>query len=309
MIDLKGINPIIPAPFTASGALDEDSLRNFIQVAGAGGVHGLTLFGIAGEYYKLSDAEKQRMAAITIDACKTAGVPAIVSVTAHATEVAMREAQAWQAAGADALMLLPPFFLGPPSAGIFNHIHAVGSAVSIPVMIQYAPAQTGVSIAPDVLQRLSNEVETLQYFKIESKPPGPYISDLIARTDGRAKIFVGNAGFQMIETMDRGAIGVMPGASMFDLYLEVYNAYMAGDRVEAFRVHDLILRMLNHIRQNVEQIIAYEKRIMARRGIIATDVCRQPTFTKDDVFDALFDEIYAYVSPHFSANPKVMRDA
>lgn len=296
-IALKGICPIAAMPFTTSGAIDYDSLRNLIWSLKS--CHALTLFGIAGEFYKLSDAERLETAACFITETRAAGIPSIVSVTNHATDLAVQEAQRWQELGADTLMLLPPFFLKPSAAAIEAHIRAVASAVSIPVMLQYAPEQTGVTIAPGVMQRLSEEFDTLEYFKIECRPPGPYITDLHTRTSGRAQIFVGNAGFQMIEAFDRSAIGVMPGASMFDLYLRVYDAYQLGNRQEAFRVHDVILRILNHIRQDVEMIIAYEKRILYRRGIIATDVCRTPGYLADTYYDRVFDELYEYVSDYF----------
>lgn len=299
MQELKGICPIIAAPFTADGDVDYDSLHNLLRVLAEGGCHGLTLFGIAGEYYKLTDKERQAMVSITVDKSKELGVPSIISVTHHATEAAVKEAKAYQDAGADALMLLPPFFLKPSADQIYNHIKAVGKAVNIPVIVQYAPEQTGVTIAPAVLQQLGSEVETLQYFKIECKPPGAYITSLYEGTNRQAKIFVGNAGYQMIETFDRGALGVMPGCSMFDVYLKVYDALQAGDREAAYHVHSPILRMLNHIRQNVEMIITYEKRILLRRGIIATDYCRHPAFQPDPYYDRVFDECYEHLSTFF----------
>jgi len=297
MIELKGVCPIAAMPFDLNGAIDYDSFRNFIRVMRP--CHALTLFGIAGEFYKLSDREKVEIAEVFLVETKAMGIPSIVSVTSHATDLAVQEAQRWQEMGADTLMLLPPFFLKPAAAAIEQHIRAVAAAVHIPIMLQYAPEQTGVTIAPAVMQRLNEDFETLTYFKIESRPPGPYISDLVHRTNGRAKIFVGNAGFQMIEAFDRGAIGVMPGASMFDLYLKVYEQYHVGDRVAALQTHDVILRMINHIRQDVEMIIAYEKRILQRRGIIATDVCRTPGYMPDSYYDRLFDELYEYTSAFF----------
>lgn len=299
MTELKGICPIIATPFTPSSEVDFESLRELLRTLIAGGCHGLTLFGIAGEYYKLNDSEKQKMVEIVVGECRAGGVPSIISVTSHATELAVQEAMAFQDAGADSLMLLPPFFLKPPANTIYEHIKSVGEAVDIPVMVQYAPEQTGVTIAPQVFLQLSQEVETIQYYKIENKPPGAYISSLYEGTQGRARIFVGNAGYQMIETFDRGAIGVMPGCSMYDLYLAVYEAYQADERTVAYDIHTEILRMLNHIRQNVEMIISYEKEILYRRGIIASATCRRPTFTRDTTFERLFDEVYERISPYF----------
>ena len=86
---------------------------------------------------------------------------------------------------------------------------------------------------------------------------------------------------------------------MFDLYLKIYELYLSGDRAGAMELHgSVLLPFLNHIRQNVEMIIAYEKRIMMRRGMIATDYCRHPGFTTDPVFDSIFDEFYEKTLPY-----------
>ena len=96
----------------------------------------------------------------------------------------------------------------------------------------------------------------------------------------------------MIETFDRGAVGAMPGASMAKIYIEVYQAYINGNRKKAVDVHSKLLPILNHIRQNVEMIIHFEKCILARRGIIASSYCRHPGFASDDEMDRLFEMYY-----------------
>ena len=63
--------------------------------------------------------------------------------------------------------------------------------------------------------------------------------------------------------------------------------------------HNKLLPMLNHIRQNVEQIISFEKRILQRKGIIKTDYCRKPSYNTDEYFDKLFDEFYAEMSQRY----------
>lgn len=300
MTEIKGICPIIATPFTETGAVDYDSFRNLVAVLVRGGCPGVTLFGIAGEYYKLSEEEGMRLVRITVEECKKHGARSIVSVTQHATELAVQRAQQYQEEGADCLMLLPPFFLKPGGPAIYEHMKAVGQAVNIPVMAQYAPEQTGVAIQPDVFARLYAEVPNICYYKVECKPAGGYISSLLNATENQVGVFVGNAGYQFIECFDRGAIGAMPGCSMFDIYQQMYQEYTRGDRAAAELTHARhILPILNHIRQNVEMIIAYEKRILKRRGIIQSDYCRQPSFKGDMYYDKLFDEHYERIAPCF----------
>lgn len=84
------------------------------------------------------------------------------------------------------------------------------------------------------------------------------------------------------------------------MYLRIYDSYLAGDRAEAMKIHgQVLLPMLNHIRQNVEMIISYERKIIQRRGMIANDYCRLPTFTADSEYDSLFDEFYELTKPYF----------
>ena len=297
----RGIFPIAPATFTASGAFDYESYRSAVEAMLDGGCPGVTLFGIAGEYYKLSYEEECRLLDMTVEICRSRGKLCIISNTRHATEVAVDWARAIEQAGADCMMILPPFFLKPAAAALCGHMVEVARAVKLPVMIQYAPEQTGVPIDPAVLAQLREEAPNIAMYKIECKPPGGYISRLLKLTGGEIDVYVGNAGFQMIEGFDRGAVGVMPGPSMFDVYVQIFDHYHAGRRQEACRLHDVLVAMLNHIRQNVEMIIRFEKKILHRRGLIASDYCRRPSFEVDEVSQRVFDELYQTLAAHFVA--------
>lgn len=297
---IRGICPIVAAPFAADESVDYDSLRNLVATLAKGGCHALTLFGIAGEYYKLSEAEQREMMRVVIDESHRHGVPVIVSDTRHSTANAIEFAKEIQTAGTDCMMILPSFFLKPGADLIYQHALAVAQSVpDLPVMMQYAPEQTGVAIAPNVFAKLTKEAPNVIYYKIECKPAGKYISSLLELLGDRVRVFAGNAGYQMLETFDRGAVGAMPGCSMFDLYLDIYDKYFKGDRAGAIEAHNFILPILNHIRQNVEEIIYFEKKILRKRGIIATDVCRRPAFSADDEFERLFEEYYALTAPRF----------
>ena len=298
MLELKGIFPIVATPFTADGQIDWQGYDRLIRTLVRGGCHALTLFGIAGEYYKLADSERWQMAERLIALCREEGVPSIISVTDHATEVAVQTAKRFEKMGADSLMLLPPFFLKPGAAGIEHHIREVGQSVSIPIMVQYAPEQTGVAIAPEILGQIANDLPTVQDFKIESKPAGHYISRLLDLTGGKVRIHVGNAGYNMIEMFGRGAVGAMPGCSMFDLYLKVDQALMDDKLDDAIGLHNQLLSVLNHIRQNVEMIIRFEKHILMRRGVIQSDYCRLPSYDVDAHDERLFETLWQRIQPY-----------
>ena len=299
-MEIKGICPIAPAVFRPDGEFDYGGYRSCCQVMLRGGSHSLALFGIAGEYYKLDRDEEERLMDLTVDVCRSANAPLVISNTRHSTEVAVKWAKRIESAGADCMMVLPPFFLKPGGAELTRHIEALCDAVSIPVMLQYAPEQTGVAITPDALAGMACRHGNLRYFKIECKPPGAYISKLIELLDGKAGIFIGNAGFQMIEGFKRGAIGVMPGPSMFDVYRKIYDAIQCDDLKAAMAIHEKLNAILNHIRQDVEMIIHFEKKILKRRGLIASDYCRSPKYRCDKLNDELFDILFQEMKIHFN---------
>jgi 4-hydroxy-tetrahydrodipicolinate synthase len=88
---------------------------------------------------------------------------------------------------------------------------------------------------------------------------------------------------------------------MFDVYRRIVDRWNAGDKDAAFDIHSRLLPVLNHIRQNVEQIIRFEKRILVRRGVLKSEYCREPSFKSDRVFDIIFDRLYAGLEREFSA--------
>lgn len=147
-------------------------------------------------------------------------------------------------------------------------------------------------MATETFVDLSETVDTLRYFKIESRPPGPDISGITEVASDRVGVLVGYAGLQMIEALDRGAVGVIPGASISDHYLKVWDRYQAGDREGARKKYAELLPLINHLVQDIEGFIHYEKRMLAAKGLIDSTRAREPAFTPDWHFDRLFEEFF-----------------
>lgn len=290
--ELRGVYPVVATPFQEDGTVDHEGIERIIEAQVERGIHGVVLFGIAAEFYKLGDDERRQIVTTARDVLAGTETDLVVSVTDHATYRAERFAQFAETNGADALMLLPPYFLGPSSEDLQRHICRVGEAVKIPVMVQYAPEQTGVAMTPETFVDLSQAVDTLRYFKIESRPPGPDISGITEAAPDRVGVLVGYAGLQMLEALDRGAVGVIPGASISEHYLEVWERYEAGDREGAREKHAELLPLITHVVQDIEGFIHYEKHMLAAKGLIDKTVAREPAFTPDEHFDRLFEEYF-----------------
>jgi len=141
-------------------------------------------------------------------------------------------------------MVLPPHIRLSSSADVLDHISAVAEATSVSLGVQYAPEEGGVALSPGELADLSRTVDTVEFFKVGAKPPGRYVTSLLEETDDEATVLVGNAGFEMINALDRGAAGVMPASAMYDVYLTIYEHYRHGNREEAIDIHSDLLQML-----------------------------------------------------------------
>jgi dihydrodipicolinate synthase/N-acetylneuraminate lyase len=279
--DLRGCYPILATPFGPDGEIDGASVIRLVQHLREAGLPGFTMFGLASEFYKLTDADRELLVDLAFETRAT-GQAAIVSVTAHSWEVATKQARRAEATGADALMLLPPFFLGPSEADLRRHVLEVSGAVSLPVMVQYAPAQTGVRVTADFFVQLNEEAPNVRYVKVESVPPGPMISAITDGSGGAVRCLVGYGGLQLLDALSRGAVGVQPASGVADYYLHILRAFDERDLDGAYALHADLLPLISLLMQGIEPLNRMEKVILKRRGIIAYDYCRAVSYEPDE---------------------------
>lgn len=246
------------------------------------------MFGLASEFYKLSDADRETLIEAAFDA-RAPDQTAIVSVTAHSHEVAVKQARRAEEAGAGALMLLPPFFLGPSEADVRRHVLEVAEATSLPVMVQYAPAQTGVKMSPESFLELNRRAPNVCYVKVESVPPGPLISAITEGSSGDIKCLIGSGGLQLVDGLRRGVVGVQPASGVADYYPHILRAFDEGDLETAYALHADLLPLVTLLMQAIEPLNRLEKIILQKRGIIAHDFCRAASFEPDDLMLAELD--------------------
>ncbi len=301
MKQLQGILPILAVPFTEDGALDTESFQSLVAHLCQTGASGAMLFGLASEFYKLTDAERETLSALFLAQTRThAHFAGIISITHHSWEVAVLRARQAQEDGADALTIFPPFFLGPTEEAIVTHIERVLAAVTIPVLIQYSPAQTNIRISTSTFARLAERYPYLCAIKVETQPPGRFITALDEASQGHLPAFIGYAGVQMPDALERGAAGIQPGCSFTEIYVDLYRRFQTGDVEGMKHLHTRLLPYIGYWMQQVELIIQVEKVVLARRGILRTPYCRSPHYALDSkerlFIDQFLDEFHAFFS-------------
>jgi 2-keto-3-deoxy-L-arabinonate dehydratase len=279
MKQFRGIFPIVNTTFHDDGRIDLESQRRLVRFLIDSGAHGLGLFGNASEGYALGEDERRQLLKVIVE--ENAGAVPLISSSGHTgTDVAVALSREAEAAGANALMVLPPYYMKPDAEGIYHYFREISNAVGIPIMVQDAPLMTQVPMGPDLLARMGREIEQVKLVKVEAPPTSPKVSKLRALAGDSLVLFGGLNGHFLLEELARGAVGTMPGCDMTDAFVAVWDAWTAGDQAAA---RDRFRRMLPLIRYELQPGygVAVMKQNLFDAGIIASPRVRHPTRTLD----------------------------
>ncbi|MGW7533231.1 dihydrodipicolinate synthase family protein [Amycolatopsis sp. NPDC054798] len=295
MTPIRGVSPVLEVPFADDGEIDVSGFRRVVRHVLGTGVGSVMFPGFASEFYKLEERERHLLTEVLLaETAPRADVLAIVAVQDHATRIAVRRAAEVVAAGADLINLLPPHYLRPSRRALIAHIREVLDAVApTPVVLQYAPAETGTSLDADVLREIAAKHANLQLVKVESSPPGPFIAELAAGVPPIPAV-EGYAGVQLPDAIRRGAVGTQPGCSFTEIYVEIWRRFENGDEAGGDELHRRLLPYISYWMLDTERIIAAEKLISVRRGLFASSYCRAPAHRLDTeeirMIDRFLDE-------------------
>lgn len=149
----KGVIPALVTPFR-DGEVDEKAFVSLVERQIAGGVHGLVPVGTTGETSTLSHDEHKRVVELCV---KTAAgrVPVIAGAGSNSTDEAIELARHAKTVGADAALVVTPYYNRPSQEGMYQHYKAINDAVELPVFVYNVPGRTGVDISNETLARLA----------------------------------------------------------------------------------------------------------------------------------------------------------
>lgn len=277
MRQLQGVFPILNTTFHDDGIVDLESQVRLVHHLLEAGAHGLGLFGNASEGYALLAEERTEI--LRRVAKEVNGrLPLVVSSGATGTDAAVLLSKQAEDLGADALMVLPPFYMKTDAEGLLHYFGEISRAVRIPIMVQDAPLMTQVQIPVSLVTRMSVEIEQVRYVKIEAPPTAPKVSAVV--NAGGPTVFGGLNGQFMIEEINRGARGVMPGSDMIPIYVEIWNRIEQGDQTNAWRIFAQALPLMRYELQPGMGVSAMKHNLVAA-GVIRSARVRHPTASLD----------------------------
>lgn len=141
-------------PMRSDGAVDHDALAALVERTVSGGTSAIVSVGTTGESSTLSVAEHTEVIRRTIDAAG-GRVPVIAGTGANNTTEAVHLTKAAKAAGADAALLVTPYYNKPPQEGLYRHFRTVAEAVDIPQILYNVPGRTACDMLPSTVERLA----------------------------------------------------------------------------------------------------------------------------------------------------------
>ena len=188
-VHLSGILAAVPTPFTADGsALDEDALVALVERLVGAGIHGLVPCGTTGEFTSLSPAEHRRVIELYVSAA-AGRVPVVAGVGSLTTQGAIDLVQHAEEVGADAVMLVPPFYDPLDLATLKVFLADVATATSLPIMYYNVPGATGIRLDAAQVAELG-DIEGVDYLK-DTSGDAVALTDLIVSRGAKIKAFNG----------------------------------------------------------------------------------------------------------------------
>jgi 2-keto-3-deoxy-L-arabinonate dehydratase len=277
MEKLEGVFPILSTTFHDDGTLDLDSQARLVHHLMEQGAHGLGLFGNASEGYVLLGEERSSILKL-VRREVNGRIPLVVSSGHTGTDAAVQLSKEAEDAGADGLMVLPPYYLKTDGDGLMHYFEAISKAVDIPIMVQDAPLLTAVPMPAALLARMGKEIAHVEYVKVEAPPTPPKVTALIKACG--LTIFAGLNGQFMIEEIRRGARGVMPGSDMIGMFVQVWERLEAHDLTGAWSIFTQALPLIRFQLQPGLGVSAMKHNLVAA-GVIRNARVRHPTASLD----------------------------
>lgn len=230
----KGSLVAIITPFR-NGKVDEKALGDLIEWQIASGTDGIVPCGTSGESATLTHEEHKRVVEFTIEVVKRR-VPVIAGTGSNSTDEAIELTRHARSAGADAALLISPYYNKPSQEGLYRHHKAIAEAVAIPQILYNIPGRTAVNVAPATVARLA-QLKNIVGIK-EGAGSLQQVSEIVQACGERFTVLAGDDALTlpMLAVGAKGVVTVTANVAPADMAAMV-DAWEAGDAAKARALH------------------------------------------------------------------------
>lgn len=224
-------------PFTTDGDLDVEGAQKLAKWLVGNGNEGLVIAGTTGESPTLTHDEQIELVSVVSEAVD---VPVIAGTGSNDTRAAIELTERATAAGADAVLVVAPYYNRPSQAGILAHFEAVAGATDLPVMMYDIPGRTGRKMSTDTLLQLA-QISNVVALKDAAGDPAE-TALLISQADADFEVYSGDDALTL-PLLSVGAVGVVGVATHWAAgeIAAMIAAFTSGDVAEAQRINQTLL--------------------------------------------------------------------
>jgi 4-hydroxy-tetrahydrodipicolinate synthase len=241
---LRGCATALVTPFTKTGAVDEERLRALVERQLAGGVRVLVPCGTTGESATMTEEEDRRVIQLTVETAR-GRAHVIAGTGSNSTAAAIEYSRRARDIGADAVLVVAPFYNKPTQEGLYAHFRAVAEAVSdVPVVLYNVPGRTAVNISARTTLRLAREVENIVAVK-EASANLSQIMEILGERPSGFRVLSGDDAWTL-PLIALGAEGIVSVAANEapDLMSRMVEAALNGQWDEARSLHYRLLPLM-----------------------------------------------------------------
>ncbi|RXZ79116.1 4-hydroxy-tetrahydrodipicolinate synthase [Paenibacillaceae bacterium] len=268
--DVKGIYVPVITPFCPNEEIDWGSYENYINTLTAQDIQGLVINGTTGESPTVLWSEVEQLIQRTKSALNHRRVPIVVGAGTNSTASTVKQIEMAGQSGADAVLVVTPYYSLPSEAGIIEHFRRA-AGVGVPLILYEIPSRTGMALSVDTIRRLMdlNGVIGLK----DSTGSSKLISSL-PRQDMKPVLCGDDLHF--IDMLREGASGgMLASANLYtEALLNVFQLVQNGELPKAQTAFNLLTPYIQQLFQ--ESNPAPLKFLLAQQDIIASDTLRLP---------------------------------
>ncbi len=250
----KGAAVAIVTPFTEDGsAINYEAFAQIVDEQIAGGTDAIVVCGSTGEAATMTEEEHLEAVKFVIDHTNHR-VPVIAGTGSNCTSTAVHLSEEAAAYGADALLVVTPYYNKATQAGLYQHYKTVADAVKTPVILYNVPSRTGCNILPETVARLVKDVDNIVGIK-EASGNISQIVKLMTVTDGNVELYSGNDD-QTVPILSMGGLGVISVVSNIApaAVHEMCAKFFAGDVAGAAKMQCDMLDLCDNLFSEVNPI-------------------------------------------------------
>ena len=269
---LRGSYPPLVTPFR-DGRVDLDTFASLVDRQVRLGSHGIVVCGTTGEPSSLTLSERADLVRVAVEAVARR-IPVVAATGSQSLAETLDLTVQAERVGANAVLVVTPYYIRPPQAGLIEYFIEVGRRTSLPLLIYHIPGRAAVSVTTDTVARIADRAPTLVGMK-HAVNDLDFVTEVLARLGREFRVFCGLEALSL-PMLAVGGAGVMNAVGNLapDRVAALCQAVTSGKLAEARRLHDELFDLSQAIFLDTNPIPL--KYMMTRMGVLPASDVRLP---------------------------------